>query len=295
MLLSSSFIHKFTQTAKSPDPDLAPAALLIARIEYTQLDASRYLQQLDTMGAIAAERLSLLGAKSNPIKRIEVLNQYLFKEESFTGSLDAHEDPRNSFLNEVLNRRTGIPIALALIYIEVARRAGFRVDGVNFPGHFLLRLPQRTSASSEPDADVIMDPFHDGALLSEADCRRLFRKHVGVDATFDRRLLIRATKQQILVRVLVNLKRIYVRLRSFPYARAITELILALDPSAMAELRDRGLLAYHLNDFPAALRDLETYLRFTSRRESQSKEGTGEHTEIWEHVKALRRRVASLN
>ena len=295
MLLSSSFIYKFTQTAKSPDPDLAPAALLIARLEYTQLDSSRYLQRLDKMGSAATKRLSLLGAGSDPIKRIEVLNRYLFKEEGFTKDLDAHEDPRNSFLNEVLDRRTGIPIALALIYIEVARRAGFRVDGIDFPGHFLLRLPQRTGASSELDADLIMDPFHGGVLLSETDCHGLLLEHVGNDATFDRRLLIRATKQQILIRILLNLKHIYVRMRSFQHARAVTELLLALDPSAMAELRDRGLLAYHLNDFPAALRDLEAYLRFTSHRESQNKKGTGEHAEIWEHVKALRRRVASLN
>ena len=131
----------------------------------------------------------------------------------------------------------------------------------------------------------------------------LLRKHAGEDAAFDKRLLMRASKQQILVRILVNLKRIYVRMRSFPQARTITELLLGLNPSAMTELRDRGLLAYHLNDLAAALRDLEDYLRFTSRRNTVSEEagdddessGNEEHAEIWEHVKAPRRRVASLN
>ena len=128
---------------------------------------------------------------------------------------------------------------------------------------------------------------------------RLLREHVGENSVFDRRLLMRATKQQILIRILVNLKRIYVRMRSFPQSRAITDLLLALNPSAMTELRDRGLLAYHLNDFSSALRDLEAYLRFTSRGagggEGGDKDGNDEHAEIWEHVKTLRRRVASFN
>jgi len=194
----------------------------------------------------------------------------------------------------VLDRRTGIPITLALVYIEVARRAGIRIDGVNFPGHFLLRLPPVPRLLPGIDEDVIVDPFHSGALLSERDCRNLLREHVGDEVAFDRRLLAPATKQQILVRMLVNLKRIYVRMRSFPQGHAITELLLALNPSALTELRDRGLLAYHLNDFSAALRDLEAYLRFTAKGESAEAD-RDEHAEIWEHVKTLRRRVASLN
>ena len=294
-MLSAEFIHKFTQVAKGPDPDLAPAALLIARLEYPQLDASRYLRQLNHMGSAATQRLEALSPDADPMQRIKALNTYLFEEEGFAGNQTAYDDPRNSFLNEVLDRRTGIPITLALVYIEVSRRAGVRVDGVNFPGHFMLRLPQHPEGVLHGRDDLIVDPFHGGAVLSETDCRKLLREHVGEDAAFDRRLLMRASKQQILVRMLVNLKRIYVGMRSFPQARAITELLLALTPSAMTELRDRGLLAYHLNDFSAALRDLESYLRFTSRGKRGDAEGNEEHAEIWEHVKALRRRVASLN
>ena len=132
-------------------------------------------------------------------------------------------------------------------------------------------------------------------MLSEADCRRLLHDHVGEHATFNRRLLTRATKLQIVMRMLVNLKRTYVRMRSFPQGRMVAELLVALDPSAMAELRDRGLLAYHLNDYPAALRDLEAYLHFTSRGERDRQEDGEEHAQIWEHVKALRRRMAGLN
>jgi regulator of sirC expression with transglutaminase-like and TPR domain len=112
---------------------------------------------------------------------------------------------------------------------------------------------------------------------------------------FEPSLLRHATKPQILARMLLNLKRVYVRMHSFPQARDVTELLLAVDPSALNELRDRGLLAYHLKDFPAALRDLQQYLRLSSTIGALDDEDREEHAQIWEHVKTLRRRVASLN
>lgn len=307
----------FLRVATSPDPDLAVPGLVIARIEYPRLDPAPYLAQLDRMGAEVGDRLARAGRLS-PLDRLGVLNAYLFGELGFSGNRERYDDPRNSFLNQVLERRTGIPISLAVVYIEVARRAGVPVQGVSFPGHFLLRAPlgRRRSGGTRP-AVAILDPFHRGAVLSERDCRRLLREQVGEEAVFDRRLLAPATKLEILTRMLVNLKRTYVRYRSFPQAYAVTELLLALDPSAATELRDRGLLAYHLNDYAAALRDLEAYLRLTARRESDevapepdtaAAEGEGEvgeggaesparreQAQIWEHVKALRRRLASFN
>ena len=291
-MVSSEFIRKFTDIAKAPSPDIATVALLIARLEYPKLDASEYLDQLDRMGETAHERVARCSDLIDPVKPIQALNAYLFDEQGFSGNEQQYDDPRNSFLNQVLARRTGIPITLALVYMEVARRAGVSLEGVNFPGHFLLRFQSRT-ASGERGSDLIVDPFHGGAILSDDDCRVLLRKHAGETAGFDRRVLVGATKTQILIRMLVNLKRIYVNMRSFPQGRAVTELLLALNPSAMTELRDRGLLAYHLNDFSAALRDLESYLRFTSG--GSTSEPNEEHAEIWEHVKTLRRRVASLN
>ena len=291
-MLPSDFIDKFVQVARSPEPDLATAALLIARLEYPRLDASRYLDRLDRMGRAAAERLGR-APDGEPRLQAAALNGYLFEEEGFAGNRKHYDDPRNSFLNAVLDRRSGIPVTLALVYMEVARRAGLRVDGVNFPGHFLLRLP--SGAPPAGDDALILDPFHRGAILSETDCRKLLRDHAGADAKFEPALLARATKLQILVRMLVNLKRIYVKMRSFPQGRAMTELLLALDPSALTELRDRGLLAYNLNDYTAALRDLEAYLRYTARGDGERPKENSEQAEIWEHVKALRRRVAGLN
>jgi regulator of sirC expression with transglutaminase-like and TPR domain len=259
---------------------------MIAKLECPSLDPGPSLERLDAMGAAAHERLVASGClvdARHSETAVDILNAYLFDEEGFTGNRDRYDDPSNSFLNEVLERRTGIPITLALVYMEVARRAGILIDGVNFPGHFLMRF-----------TPLILDPFHRGARLSENDCRRLLQRHIGEEAAFDPGLLAPATKPQMLTRMLLNLKRIYVRLHSFPQARNVTELLLAVDPPALAELRDRGLLAYHMNDFSAALRDLQQYLHFSAGSEVDE-EGRSDHEQLWEHVKTLRRRVASLN
>jgi regulator of sirC expression with transglutaminase-like and TPR domain len=289
----------------APGNELAPAALAIARVEYPSLDPAPYVAALDRMGREAAARMHQVGDDS-----VRVFNEYLYDEQGFAGNRERYDDPRNSFINEVLDRRIGIPISLAVVYLEVARRAGLHVDGINFPGHFLLRArdPVIREAASEV---VIIDPFHGGAQLSEYDCRQLLRHHVGDEAAFDTTLLAPATRHEIVVRMLVNLKRLYVRMRSFPQARVISSLLLGIDPAAISELRDRGLLAYHLEDFPAALRDLEEYLRLAPKssepaehdliadqddeREDGESSPEDDASQIWEHVKTLRKRVAGFN
>ena len=280
--------------SNSPGTSLAQTALVIARIEYPRLDPDPYLTLLDRMGDAARQAIehhvSTTG-DSSTLGCVAALNTYLFEDQGFVGNEDKYDDPRNSCLNEVIERRTGIPITLSLVYMEVAQRAGVHADGVNFPGHFLVRCPQTGRDSGD---GLIIDPFHGGTLLSEQDCKVLLQRHVGSEVPFDKTLLAPATRTQILVRMLLNLKRIYVHMRSFPQARVVTELLLALSPSAFSELRDRGLLAYHLNDLTGALRDLQAYLKLSSMGEMDD-EARQEHEQIWEHVKTLRRRVASLN
>jgi regulator of sirC expression with transglutaminase-like and TPR domain len=309
IVISEQLVQSFTRVALSPDPDLAVAALMIARLEYPRLDAGPYLDLLDALGREAARRVDAarpsvdapVPARVDPhtYARVTALNDYLFKEQRFIGNDIQYEDPRNSFLNEVLDRRTGIPVTLALVYMEVARRAGVVVEGINMPGHFLVRCPARRGSRlagfgpDVPDGDLIIDAHH-GAFLSDDACSELLRRHAGEEAVWDVHLLSHATKPQILARMLLNLKRVYVRMYSFPQARDITELLLAVDPSATTELRDRGLLAYHLNDFSAALRDLQRYLQLVPKSGLDENE-RNEQAQIWEHVKSLRRRVASLN
>jgi regulator of sirC expression with transglutaminase-like and TPR domain len=291
--MKKDLVTALVDASNAPGTWLAQAALVIARIEFPKLDPEPYLARLDALGESARQVIARHASDgdSSTLCCIKAVNEHLFEELKFAGNRDKYEDPRNSCLNEVLDRRTGIPITLAIVYLEVARRAGLQVEGVNFPGHFLLRCPE---AGRDRGAGLILDPFHGGALLSEHDCRLLLQRHVGGEVAFSRSLLAPATRLQILVRMLLNLKRVYVQMRSFPQARDVTELLLAMTPSALSELRDRGLLAYHLNDVTGALRDLQTYLKLASMSE-MDREARQEHEQIWEHVKTLRRRIAALN
>lgn len=300
-MISEHLVHAFGQAALSPDPDLAIAALMIARVEYPALEAGPYLDRLDAIGEEAKRRVASASpdhiampdlVDPDRYAQVMALNEYLFGELRFIGNSTRYEDPRNSCLNEVIDRRTGIPITLALLYLEIARRAGVQVVGVNFPGHFLLRCPARRGFGFAED--LIIDAFHGGALLSEDACKSLLHRHAGEGAEFDSHLLVRATKPQILVRMLVNLKRLYVNMHSFPQARDVTQLLLAIDPTAAEELRDRGLLAFHLHDYASALRDLQLYLHMSGKKPADH-DDKDEYATIWEHVKTLRRRVASLN
>jgi len=268
--------------------DLAGAALIIARLEYPHLDRGRALRTLDELGAWAAERLKDIDPGDLPA-RVKRLNRFFYGECGFAGNRDWYADVRNSMLNVVIERRLGIPITLALVYMEVATRAGVAVRGVAFPGHFLLRVPASRRSSREP---LILDPFNGGAVLSEADCRTLLSSQMGDEVPFSPAMLQPCAPAHVVARLLNNLKRIYIDLRAFAYARRVTDLLLALDPTLLYERRDRGLLSYHLDDFPAALRDLEDYLRLHSWTDAGPRR---EREQLEQHVAALRRRVVSLN
>src|SRR5215813_5882184 len=203
-MVADDLLRSFASVAQSPDPDLAVAALMIARVAYPKLDPIPYLDQLDALGREAAERVSNATANDfdvppqvdpDAFARINALNEFLFNDLCFVGNDLHYGDPRNSFLNDVLDRRTGIPITLALVYMEVARRAGVTIEGINFPGHFLLRC--RAETGSPYSRDLIIDAHHRGALLTESMCRELLHRHVD-GAIWDRQLLGHATKPEIL-------------------------------------------------------------------------------------------------
>lgn len=290
--MTPALVDEFRKVVDSPDESLAPAALTLARIAYPHLDVDRWLSALDAHGEAARTHLEL-GVGGHPPRRarLRIVSEFFFGQLGFVGNREQYEDPRNSFLNDVIARRTGIPISLAVVFIEVARRAGLAVEGVNFPGHFLMRCPPDPGEPDDPHP-LIVDPFGGGAVLADADCLRLLRTHSGPEASMEPGLLQPAGKRAILLRMLLNLKRAFVRVRSFDYAREVTELLVAVDPSALTELRDRGLLASHLRDYAAALRDLEAWL---ARAPGQGEEMQAEVREVWDHVKALRRKLASLN
>jgi regulator of sirC expression with transglutaminase-like and TPR domain len=286
-----------TLAQRPGEDDLAEAALQLARLEYPALREQEALSQLQALVDRTCAFVQASATSGDALGHVQQLGQFLFDSEGFTGNLGDYDDPRNSFLNDVLTRRTGIPITLSIIYMHVGRRVGLWLEGVNFPGHFLVRC-KGMLGDAAPTEELILDPFHGGIVLSERDCARLLRRHAGDGARFDRALLAPTFKAQMLVRMLVNLKRAYARLRSFAKARDVADLVLALDPTSLTELRDRGLLSYQMGHFGVALADLERYLALTARqtrRDDEDGDVKEEFEAVWEHVKNLRRRVASLN
>jgi regulator of sirC expression with transglutaminase-like and TPR domain len=244
--------ERFAELARLPDAelDLARAALWIAAEACLPFDVGLYLGRLDALAAAAAPRLA---EAASDAERSERLLSVLCGEQGFTGNQKHYDDPRNSYLNCVLDRRTGIPITLSLVLLEVAWRIGVPLRGVSFPGHFLVKLdgpPLR-----------ILDPFF-GRALDLSECRARLRAALGAGVRFDpERHLRAATPREILVRMLGNLKGIHLRARDFGGALACCERILLLTPDSATELRDRGLVYERLECFAAAARDFERFLR----------------------------------
>jgi len=241
---------RFSRLVAGPDAsvDLALASLIIAEGEYPGLDVARYLERLDAMGREVRGRLP---RGEGPA--IECLNAYLFGQEGFRGNVDDYYDPRNSFLNDVIDRRTGIPITLSMVYMEVARRAGLDVAGVGLPGHFLVRA----EASGRT---VLVDPFHGGTLLSEADCQRRLDRVFEGRVRLEPGMLAACPRKAILARMLRNLKTIYVKADDYARARRTIDLLLTLDPESAEDRRDRGLLHAAFDCYALAAADLEAYL-----------------------------------
>jgi len=248
---------RFAALVKLPDQpiDVAEAALLIAGEEYPHLDIHAYLQRLDALAAGVREQVDNVAEAAAKIAR---LNQFLFVEQGFAGNDANYYDPRNSFLNDVLDRRTGIPITLSVVYAEVARRLGLTVMGVGFPGHFLVKYVG--------PPEIIIDPFF-GSVITMDDCKERLQSLYGERAQFDGRLLRPATAREILVRMLSNLKQVYLEQRDRNRALACVDRILLLRPDAPRELRDRGILYQQLECFAAAVRDLERYLQLAPNDE----------------------------
>jgi regulator of sirC expression with transglutaminase-like and TPR domain len=257
--------------------DLAEAALLIAKEEYPGLEVAQYLSRLDAM---AAEVRARVGSLEDPHRLIAGLNGYLFRELGFHGNTENYYDPRNSFLNDVLERRTGIPITLSTVYMEIGRRLGMRLHGVGMPGHFLVMY-------TGPGEEIVIDPFHAGMILSHADCQRILDRIYDGKLAFEPRLLAILGTRQILARMLNNLKAIYFKAQEYARALSVVDRLLILDPRAATEIRDRGLLSCQLKRFPEAMADLERYLGLAPEAEDAEV--------IRAHLRSIRERVATLN
>jgi regulator of sirC expression with transglutaminase-like and TPR domain len=243
--------RELEQIARREPIDLARAALAIAREEYPHLDEERYLRALDEL---ALQVTRGLPAGALPERRVGRLNAVLFHELGFAGNQAEYYDPRNSFLNEVIERRTGIPLTLCLVYMEVGRRCGLKVDGVAFPGHFLCKV------TLDDGGELIVDAFHRGQLLGLAELKRRFAAAAGDAARFDLRLLRPARPKEILARMLQNLRSIYLERGDLPRALSAVDRQLVLEPDDPRVLRDRARLCEQLGGPEAAAADLERVL-----------------------------------
>jgi len=280
-------LAEFEKTLAQDDAriDLAHGCLMIAEDAYPGLAVERYLGDIERLALRLRSRMPQgVGAED----RVAALNEFLYEELGFRGNADDYYDPRNSYLNEVLDRRTGIPITLAVLYMVLGRRAGLPLEGVSFPGHFLVRLRLRTGV-------LVLDPFAGGMPQSEADLRSRLQRVIPPGVAGDvpvselplDQFLEAATNRQILARVLRNLKAIYHDTDQPERLLAVLNRMLLVTPDAAAELRDRGIVYQRLECYRAALKDLTGYLE----REPQA----ADHDEVRARLMEVSARCARLN
>jgi regulator of sirC expression with transglutaminase-like and TPR domain len=246
---------RFRQMVAGPDEsiNLAEAALLIAAAEHPALEVEACLARLEGLAAALKQRLR---PDISAADKLIFLNSYLFDELGFRGNRDNYYDPRNSCLNDVLERKLGIPLTLSIIYMEVGRRIGLPLQGVSFPGHFLVKCPLREGA-------VVLDAYARGISLGFDDLKQRIREldnSLEPSRSVVAAMLASASNKDILVRLLRNLKSIYTQQDAWLKALTVTEYIICVTPDRAEEYRDRGMFYLNLECFRAALFDLKTYL-----------------------------------
>ena len=256
--------------------DLAKGALLIAKDAYTDLDIETYLQQLNQM---AEELQAQIGEEADTSAQINGLNHYLFEAQGFAGSSqENYYDARNSYLNEVLERKIGIPITLSIVYMEIGRRIGLPLVGVGFPGHFIVK---------HRDLETVIDPFEGGQVLSDEDLSerltQIFRESVQIHPRF----LQAVTNKEILARMLRNLKQIHFRKGEYEKTVRVAEQITWLSPQSAQDYRDLGYLYYQVNSYAKSLASFNTYLRLSDDPPDQD--------EISRNIRVLTQQIAKLN
>jgi len=277
--MSTRSRQTFQQLVTLPDGaiPLAETALLMACEEYPQLTVAPYLDQLDE---IAVRVKSTLKTDESPKGIALKINDVLFGQLGFHGNTDDYYDPRNSFFNDVLERRIGIPITLSTVYLEIARRLEFPISGVGMPGHFLLKYTNRTD-------EFFLDPFNHGQLLSQEDCKEKLKQMYGDSLQFSEQLLDSVTHRQILARMLNNLKAIYLKGHTYDKGFAIVDMMMLVTPNDPEQYRDRGLLRLRLRQFEKAARDLEHYIKVAP--------DAADREDVQEHLRKLKRIQAMMN
>jgi len=257
-------------------PRLDVAALGIAALEYPELDLRRCERSL----AALADRVRGRRSGEGLLEGVQALRAVLADEEGFRGNMEDYQDPDNSFLNQVLERKVGLPISLSVLYVEVARRACLPLFGVSFPGHFLV------AGELGEGRKLVLDPFNGGALLTEAGCEDLLRK-VAPQVKLSPAMLVPATVRTTAYRMMNNLKRVYLDRGDGERALGVVDLMLTMAPDHPGELRARAAILSALGAYRAALRDVERCLELSPDAPDQDS--------LRMTARALRHRVELLN
>ena len=233
--------------------DLIRSALVIARTEYPALDIEEYAGRVERMSRRAAALAAAPGASGMR----SALNHVIFEEGHLRGNREDYYDPRNSFLNDVLDRGLGIPITLAIIYMEVAKRVGFLLAGVGMPGHFLLKH------YGDDGQEILIDCFNHGDILSRQDCQSRLDEIYSGEMALRPEFLHPISRRQILTRMLNNLKTVYLSTRNFRKALTVADLILIIHPRSAEDVKQRALLRYSMGMHALAAEDLGEYLKIS--------------------------------
>ncbi len=259
--------------------DLAAAALLIALDDYPSLNQQEYLLKIERLAAAVQKRLGC-AAEVGSMDVIGAINQQLFDVEGFRGNQDDYYDPRNSFLNEVLDRKMGIPITLSLLYLEIGKRLGVELQGVGMPGHFIVKTVHQ-------GIEVFVDPFCRGEILFEEQCKGKLAQIYGKGFRFERSYLNAVNSHQILERLLANLKSIYFNRKNYAKALEAIEKILLIHPDSPEQIRDQGSVHYRLGQLSQAVRDWARYLELAPSAQDAD--------EVEKNLKRVGRLMASRN
>ena len=277
--MSNDLYVAFREAIDRPEDeiDLGRAALAIATQEYPDLKIDDCLSQLDALGQAVELRM---GDEKNPYRIIAALNTVLFKELGFQGNRSEYYDPKNSFLNDVITRKKGIPISLSVIYMEVARRVGLSLAGVGFPGHFLVKY--------EDDAvEILIDVFNEGEIRAREDLERMLQQLYRGQVSYQAGFVAALGKRDILRRMLNNLKWIYLERGEPLKSLTVLDQLVILDPRSASEIRDRGLLYITLECYAQALEDLESYLRLAP--------GADDLEMVKAHIESVRQRYVQIH
>jgi regulator of sirC expression with transglutaminase-like and TPR domain len=256
------------------EPDVFDVAMRIAQVEYPELDIERCRTTLDEFGREGRGVVKTRGRKG-----VDQFNAYFFDALGFHGNAEDYYDPRNSYLNDVIERRTGIPITLAAVYCEIGRRVGLNVHGVGFPGHFLAKC-------LVANGEILVDCFN-ARTLTRDDCQDLLNSFSPASAPVSDEMLEIAAPRDILSRMLNNLRRIHAGRGEFARAVRWIEMDIALRPESPHNYRERGMLYIQMEEFGKAVADLERYV--------SSVPGSPDLPQVREQIQLIRKLLSHLN